>query len=29
MFKENLTVGIAYILPTMHKILPIIHREDK
>lgn len=29
MFKENLAVGIAYILPTTHKIRPIIRREGK
>lgn len=29
MFKENLMVGIAYILPTIYKILFIIRREDK
>ena len=28
-FKENLAVDIAYILPAMHKIRPIIQREDK
>ena len=29
MFKKNLAVDIAYILPTMYKILLIIYREDK
>ena len=29
MFKENLAVDIAYLLPTLHKIRPIIRREDK
>ena len=29
MFKENLTVDIAYLVPALHKIRPIIRCEDK
>ena len=29
MFKENLAVDIAHLLPALHKIRPIIRREDK